>query len=73
MIESLGSKRRHAEAARVLLDYVDDIDEAVSSLVRGGEWSEASSDRESGHMLFVNPHLLAVVFRLHFVNGMTLY
>ncbi|KAF8587053.1 IKI3-domain-containing protein [Ramaria rubella] len=39
--DDLGSKQRHVEAARVLLDYADDVDEAVASLVRGSAWSEA--------------------------------
>lgn len=39
--DELGSKQRHAEAARVLLDYTGDVDEAISSLVSGDAWSEA--------------------------------
>ncbi|KAL0568757.1 putative elongator complex protein 1 [Marasmius crinis-equi] len=39
--EDLVSKKRFAEAARVLLDYVDDIRTAIITLVQGNEFSEA--------------------------------
>ncbi|KAF8522598.1 IkappaB kinase complex IKAP component [Hysterangium stoloniferum] len=39
--DDLGSKQRHVDAARVFLDYADDVDEAISSFVRGSAWSEA--------------------------------
>ncbi|KAF9463531.1 pol II transcription elongation factor [Collybia nuda] len=39
--EDLGSKKRHSEAARVLLDYAKDIREAVIALVQGNLFSEA--------------------------------
>jgi elongator complex protein 1 len=39
--EDLSSKKRHAEAARVLLDYCKDIREAVIALVQGNGFSEA--------------------------------
>jgi len=39
--EDLSSKKRHAEAARVLLDYSKDSREAVIALVQGNGFSEA--------------------------------
>ncbi|KAG9083537.1 hypothetical protein FS749_005957 [Ceratobasidium sp. UAMH 11750] len=39
--ESLGSHSRHAEAARVYLDYVQDVPSAVSALCRANDLSEA--------------------------------
>jgi hypothetical protein len=41
MAEELGGKKRHGEAARVLLDYCGNVRGAVSALVEGGEWGEA--------------------------------
>jgi elongator complex protein 1 len=40
-VEDLLSKRRHAEAAQVLLDYSKDLREAVIALVQGNDFSEA--------------------------------
>jgi elongator complex protein 1 len=40
-LEDLVSKKRHPEAARVLLDYSKDIREAVIALVQGNHFSEA--------------------------------
>ncbi|GJJ14814.1 hypothetical protein Clacol_009082 [Clathrus columnatus] len=39
--ENLSAKQRHIEAARVFMDYLNDIDQAVSCLVKGAAWSEA--------------------------------
>ncbi len=39
--EDLVSKKRHSEAARVLLDYAKDVREAVVALVGGNAFSEA--------------------------------
>ncbi|GLB37914.1 hypothetical protein LshimejAT787_0409650 [Lyophyllum shimeji] len=39
--EDLTSKKRHAEAARVLLDYAKDIRQAVIAYVEGNHFSEA--------------------------------
>ncbi|KIY46095.1 IkappaB kinase complex, IKAP component [Fistulina hepatica ATCC 64428] len=39
--EELGSKKRYAEAARILLDYAEDVREAVICLVQGNNFSEA--------------------------------
>jgi hypothetical protein len=39
--EDLSSKKRHAEAGRVLLDYAKDIKEAVSAFSTGNDFSEA--------------------------------
>ncbi|KNZ72380.1 Elongator complex protein 1 [Termitomyces sp. J132] len=39
--EDLTSKKRHSEAARVLLDYTKDIREAVIAYVQGNHFSEA--------------------------------
>ena len=39
--EDLVGKKRHAEAARVLLDYSMDVREAVIALVQGNSFSEA--------------------------------
>ena len=39
--EELSSKKRYAEAARVLLDYAQDVREAVIALVQGNAFSEA--------------------------------
>jgi elongator complex protein 1 len=41
LLEDLVSKKRHAEAARVLLDYGKDVREAVIALVGGNAFSEA--------------------------------
>jgi elongator complex protein 1 len=41
LVEDLSSKKRHAEAARVLLDYSKDLREAVIALIQGNEFSEA--------------------------------
>ena len=41
LVEDLSSKKRHAEAARVLLDYCKDIRETVIALVEGNDFSEA--------------------------------
>jgi hypothetical protein len=37
----LYSRKRYSEAARVMLDYLDDADGAVGALVQGNEISEA--------------------------------
>ncbi|KAG6870669.1 hypothetical protein C0993_004245, partial [Termitomyces sp. T159_Od127] len=39
--EDLTSKKRHSEAARVLLDYAKDIREAIIAYVQGNHFSEA--------------------------------
>ena len=39
--EDLGSKKRYAEAGQVLLDYAEDVREAVIILVQGNQFSEA--------------------------------
>lgn len=39
--EDLVSRKRHSEAARVLLDYSKDVREAVIALVQGNHFSEA--------------------------------
>ncbi|KAL6305119.1 IkappaB kinase complex IKAP component [Sparassis latifolia] len=39
--EDLSSKKRHMDAARVLLDYAEDVRETVDVLVRGSHFSEA--------------------------------
>ena len=41
LVEDLSSKKRHSEAARVLLDYCKDLREAVIALVQGNGFSEA--------------------------------
>lgn len=41
LLENLSSKKRHSEAARVLLDYSKDVRQAVIALVQGNEFSEA--------------------------------
>lgn len=41
LVEDLSSKKRHAEAARVLLDYSKDLRQAVIALAEGNEFSEA--------------------------------
>lgn len=41
ILEDLVSKKRHSEAARVLLDYSKDVREAVIALVEGNHFSEA--------------------------------
>lgn len=40
-IEDLTSKKRYAEASLALLDYANDVREAVIALVQGNEFSEA--------------------------------
>lgn len=39
--EELSSKKRHTEASQVLLDYAEDVREAVITLVQGNQFSEA--------------------------------
>ncbi|KAG6836197.1 hypothetical protein H0H93_010463, partial [Arthromyces matolae] len=39
--EELGSKKRHSDAARVLLDYAKDVREAIIAYVQGNHFSEA--------------------------------
>ena len=39
--EDLSSKKRHAEAGRVLLDYAKDVKEAVTAFSTGNDFSEA--------------------------------
>lgn len=41
LVEDLSSKKRYVEAARVLLDYTDDVREAIKALVEGSQFSEA--------------------------------
>ena len=41
--EDLSAKKRYQEAARVLLDYAQDVREAVIALVQGNQFSEARS------------------------------
>lgn len=55
--EDLVAKKRHSEAARVLLDYSKDIREAVIALVQGNHFSEARRVTT----LTSNPELLADV------------
>lgn len=40
-IEDLTSKKRYAEAGHVLVDYAEDVREAVIALVQGNQFSEA--------------------------------
>lgn len=40
-IEELLSKKRFSDAARVLIDYACDVNQAVAALVQGNEFSEA--------------------------------
>lgn len=40
-VEDLTSKKRYAEASLALLDYANDVREAVIALVQGNEFSEA--------------------------------
>ncbi|XP_072167241.1 putative elongator complex protein 1 [Diadema setosum] len=37
----LADNRRHSEAAVVLMEYADDLEEAITTLVAGGQWDEA--------------------------------
>ncbi|KZT69682.1 IkappaB kinase complex, IKAP component [Daedalea quercina L-15889] len=39
--DDLAAKKRHMDAARVLLDYAEDVREAVKALVEGSHFSEA--------------------------------
>jgi hypothetical protein len=39
--EELLSKKRHLEAARVVVDYAGDVRQAIIALVQGNEFSEA--------------------------------
>ncbi|KAF8504860.1 IkappaB kinase complex IKAP component [Russula emetica] len=39
--EDLGSKKRYTEAGQVLIDYAEDVREAVITLVQGNQFSEA--------------------------------
>ena len=41
LLDSLKGSRRYAEAARVLLDYAEDPEEAIVTLLEGGSWEEA--------------------------------
>ena len=41
ILDSLKSSRRYTEAARVLLDYAEDAEEAIVILLEGGSWEEA--------------------------------
>ena len=40
-MEKLKDTQRHKEAAQVLLEYLNDPEEAVVSLIEGHEWFEA--------------------------------
>ena len=39
--DSLKTNRSYSEAARVLIDYADDIEEAIVTLLEGNSWEEA--------------------------------
>ena len=39
--DSLKADRRHSESARVLIDYAEDVEEAVVNLLEGSLWEEA--------------------------------
>ena len=39
--DSLKGSRRYTEAARVLLDYAEDVEEAIVTLLEGSAWEEA--------------------------------
>ena len=39
--EDLAAKKRHMDAARVLLDYAEDVREGIKALVEGSQFSEA--------------------------------
>jgi elongator complex protein 1 len=41
LVESLTDGKRHLEASHLLLEYLDDVEEAVATLVSGNLWSEA--------------------------------
>ena len=41
IVEKLKDTQRHKEAAQVLLEYLNDPEEAVVSLIEGHEWFEA--------------------------------
>lgn len=41
LTEDLTSKKRYTEAGHVLLDYAEDVREAVIALVQGNQFSEA--------------------------------
>ncbi|SRR6266404_948436 len=55
--EDLTSKKRHAEASQVLVDYAQDVREAVITLVNGNQFSEAR------RIVSCTPHLLATVMQ----------
>ena len=38
---SLKTNRKYSEAARILIDYADDIEEAIVTLLEGNSWEEA--------------------------------
>ena len=39
--DSLKGSRRYSEAARVLIDYAEDVEEAIVTLLEGSGWEEA--------------------------------
>ena len=39
--DSLKTNRKYSEAARVLIDYADDVEEAIVTLLEGNTWEEA--------------------------------
>ena len=41
LLDSLKNSRRYTEAARVLLDYAEDAEEAIVTLLEGSSWEEA--------------------------------
>ena len=41
LLDSLKSSRRYTEAAHVLLDYAEDAEETIVTLLEGSSWEEA--------------------------------
>lgn len=50
LLEELASRKRYAEAARVLLDYAKNMDEAIAAFAQGGEFGEAERVVRRSHL-----------------------
>lgn len=61
LAENFRSTTRHAEAAILLFDYCNDVDEGLTALIEGSEWGEAVR-RVSGRVV-VREYLRMTVSR----------
>ena len=66
--EDLATKKRHMDAARVLLDYAGDVREGVKAFVEGSHFSEARRIVSRARLAVVAVADLLTIDRSEFVS-----